>query len=112
MVTAAPLGEVRLVNIGRVNINRRSCRFPDVHYTRLRAATGVMARSRLGDCHPGVHIQGNVILRFPDSGDRLEVTCIVPSHEDLVGPQRRAEDLLQVPVFRSPLASQSSPTSG
>ena len=84
VIAVCPVGEVRGVEVRRVNVDRRTGSLPDINHTRLGASTWIIARGGVFTGKPGVHVHRKVVGGFALAGYGLNVSRIVPGHEDLV----------------------------
>src|ERR1700730_12426382 len=84
VITICPIRKVRQVDVGGINVDGGAGCLPDINNTRLRTSTWIVARGRAFARQPCVHVHGKFVGSFTLGGQRLDITGIIPCHEDLV----------------------------
>src|SRR6266849_2659839 len=84
VITICPIRKVRQVDVGGINVDGGAGCLPDMNNTRLRTSTWIVTRSRVFARQPCVDVHGKFVGGFTLGGQRLDITGIVPCHEDLV----------------------------
>src|SRR5208337_1604088 len=69
VVAVCPVGEVRGVEVRRVNVDCRTGGFPDINHARLWSATRIIARRCVFTAKPSVHVHWKVVRGFALAGD-------------------------------------------